>query len=62
MGIVADDAVVDDLVIVAEGATVGGREILLYDEIARPLRPARVLRPCAAFSSSAASRFGRLVI
>jgi hypothetical protein len=33
MGVVEDDAVVDDLAIVAEGARVGGREILLYDEI-----------------------------
>lgn len=45
MGIVADDATVDDLVIVAEGARVGGRDILLYDEIATPMRPARQLRP-----------------
>jgi hypothetical protein len=35
MGIVADDAVVDDLAIVAEGATIRGSEILLYDEKSR---------------------------
>ena len=35
MGCVEDDAVVDDQVIVVKGATVGGRTILLYDEIAR---------------------------
>jgi hypothetical protein len=33
MGCVEDDAVVDDLAIVVEGARIGGREILLYDEI-----------------------------
>ena len=44
MGRVEDDAVVDDLAIVAEGATVSGREILLYDEIARPLGQARALQ------------------
>jgi hypothetical protein len=48
MGVVEDDAVVDDLAVVAEGARVGGREILLYDEIARPpLRPELALRPTA---------------
>ena len=47
MGCVQDDAVVDDLAIVAEGATISGREILLYDEIAKPLRPARVLQRSA---------------
>jgi hypothetical protein len=36
---------VDDLAIVVEGARVGGRDILLYDEIARALRPERKLRP-----------------
>jgi len=45
MGIVEDDAVVDDLAIVAKGARVGGRAILLYDEIARAVEPARQLRP-----------------
>jgi hypothetical protein len=45
MGVVEDDAVVDDLAIVVEGARVGGRDILLYDEIARALRPERKLRP-----------------
>ena len=48
MGCVEDDAVVDDLAVVAEGARIGGREILLYDEIARPpLRPELALRPTA---------------
>jgi hypothetical protein len=52
MGVVEDDAQVDDQAIVAEGARVGGREILLYDEIARhetqqgltPMRPKRWMR------------------
>jgi len=45
MGRVEDDAVVDDLAIVSEGATVGGNQILLYDEIARATQPERDLRP-----------------
>ena len=44
MGCVEDDAQVDDLAIVAEGARVGGREILLYDEIARARPSARTLQ------------------
>ena len=48
MGCVEDDAQVDDLAIVAEGARVGGREILLYDEIARARPAARTLRPVRA--------------
>src|ERR1700730_18471632 len=32
LGCVEDDAIVDDLVIIAAGAHVGGREIWLYDE------------------------------
>jgi len=53
MGVVEDDAQVDDLVIVAEGARVGGREILLYDEIARPLQRARALQPLAGVCAAA---------
>jgi hypothetical protein len=48
MGCVEDDAVVDDQVIVAEGACVGGQTILLYDEIARAPMPVPVLRPVKA--------------
>ena len=33
MGVVEGDAVVDDQAIVVEGARIGGRDILLYDEI-----------------------------
>ena len=44
MGCVEDDAVVDDLAIVVEGACVGGREILLYDEIAGARPSARTLQ------------------
>jgi len=48
LGVVEDNAIVDDLAVVAEGARIGGREILLYDEIARPpLRPELALRPTA---------------
>jgi hypothetical protein len=39
MGVVEDSAVVDDLAIVCEGARVGGRDILLYDDVARGLMP-----------------------
>jgi hypothetical protein len=39
MGCVEDDAQVDDLVIVVEGARVSGKEILLHDEIARSRLP-----------------------
>jgi hypothetical protein len=56
MGRVEDDAIVDDLAIVAEGARVGGREILLYDEIARAQPPERILRPARAGILAAAAR------
>jgi hypothetical protein len=45
LGCVEGDAIVDDLVIVAQGARVCGREILLYDEIARGIRPEGVMQP-----------------
>jgi hypothetical protein len=62
MGRVEDDAQVDDLAIVAEGARVGGREILLFDEIVgrdalQVSEPSR-----AAVSSTAASWFGRSML
>lgn len=47
MGIVEDSGVVDDLAIVCEGARVGGREILLYDDVARKLEPVRSAMPGA---------------
>ncbi|MBZ5510515.1 MAG: hypothetical protein LAN70_05020 [Acidobacteriia bacterium] len=53
MGCVEDDAQVDDLAIVAEGARVGDREILLYDEIARARTPELTLRPTRAVSAAA---------
>lgn len=57
MGCVEDDAQVDDLAIVAEGARVGGREILLYDEITRGEVPERHLRPvCVERSAAVAMR------
>jgi hypothetical protein len=45
LGCVEGNATVDDRVIVAQGACIGGREIWLYDEIARAERPQRQLRP-----------------
>jgi len=45
LGCVEDDAIVDDQVIVSQGARIGGREIWLYDEIARGLRPESVPQP-----------------
>jgi hypothetical protein len=55
MGCVEDDAIVDDLAIVAEGARVNGREILLYDEIARARPQERTLRPERGAGSSVAT-------
>lgn len=45
LGCVEDDAIVDDQVIVSQGARIGGREIWLYDEIARGIRPESVPQP-----------------
>jgi hypothetical protein len=58
MGCVENDAQVDDLAIVSEGARVGGREILLYDEIARAQPSARALRPARAGVLAAAAMRG----
>jgi hypothetical protein len=56
LGCVEDDAIVDDLVIVAQGARIGDREIWLYDEIARGARPERELRPARAHCEGTALR------
>ncbi len=54
IGCVENDAQVDDLAIVPGGARVGGREIMLDDEIAGARPPERKLQPVGAVSAAAA--------
>jgi hypothetical protein len=56
LGCVEDDAIVDDLVIVAQGARIGDREIWLYNEIARAAQPERQLRAVRAHCQGTALR------